>query len=75
MPKRLLVCCVVGCGASDVIDGFAAGTIYSPRWPDTYDNSQDCSWVIRAPGGHIILSIKEFATESGYDFLKVGGDS
>eukprot|EP01043_Picozoa_sp_COSAG02_P051632 COSAG02_NODE_5460_length_4301_cov_2.165397_2_plen_1343_part_01 len=44
----------------------------SPNYPRDYGNSQACSILAMGSG---ILSVDRFETESGFDFLRVGGRS
>ena len=46
--------------------------IDSPNIPSNYGNNQDCSMIRTFPlGKHVNLQSESFATESGFDWLKV----
>ena len=49
---------------------------YSPNYPSSYPDNEDCDWLIEAPSGHIIyVYISDFHLEDGsscpYDYLEI----
>ncbi|XP_046579318.1 hemicentin-2-like isoform X6 [Haliotis rubra] len=56
-----------GCGGT--YRGYS-GTIRSPNYPYTYSNHLSCTYVI-TPRKLIQLKFETFATEGGYDYVKV----
>ncbi|XP_048223975.1 LOW QUALITY PROTEIN: cubilin [Perognathus longimembris pacificus] len=40
--------------------------LYSPGWPDTYDDYLDCTWIIQAPGSTVELNILSVDIESSW---------
>lgn len=63
------------CGGHILTDSF--DTISSPRFPASYPNNQNCSWIIQAqpPFNHITLSFSHFGLESSTtctrDFVEI----
>ncbi|EFP00113.1 hypothetical protein CRE_18785 [Caenorhabditis remanei] len=50
----------------------AVGQIYSPNYPDNYDNSADVAYTITVPtGNYIHLTFFDFLTEDTYDALTI----
>jgi hypothetical protein len=50
----------------------ATGTIQDGSGASNYANSMSCSWLVSVPGARsITFDVREFATESSYDYLTV----
>ncbi|XP_071795644.1 dorsal-ventral patterning protein tolloid-like [Asterias amurensis] len=62
------------CGSSNVSVGTAPVSLTSPGYPGDYLNSIYCQWEIRAPDWvSVVVSIQDFYTEEGYDFVYIDG--
>ena len=58
--------CGGGCSPSS---GATSGTISDGS--GSYNNNEDCWWLIAAPGAEISVRFSSFNTESGYDYVKI----
>lgn len=57
------------CGGNITLDN---GTIFSPRYPEEYPNSADCSWLITvAPGFGISVNFTLLQVHGPHDFITV----
>uniref|UniRef100_A0AC35UCX5 CUB domain-containing protein n=1 Tax=Rhabditophanes sp. KR3021 TaxID=114890 RepID=A0AC35UCX5_9BILA len=66
------------CPVSSYSASSTVADLYSPAYPSNYPNESDCPYVITAPvGKKIVLTIKQFNTESCCDILNIhdGSDS
>ncbi|XP_077981827.1 cubilin-like [Glandiceps talaboti] len=61
------------CGGHFTIKPGTALEITSPGYPGHYGNNEYCEWVIGASEGKVLkVSVWEFDTEYGYDFVDLG---
>ena len=50
-----------------------SGNLSSPDYPNAYPNSAIFDWTINVGSPYqLLLTVKQFNTESGTDYLKVG---
>uniref|UniRef100_H3CV01 CUB and Sushi multiple domains 2 n=1 Tax=Tetraodon nigroviridis TaxID=99883 RepID=H3CV01_TETNG len=61
--------CEAPCGGNITLDN---GTIFSPRYPEEYPNSADCSWLITvAPGFGVKVNFTLLQVHGPHDFITV----
>lgn len=69
-----MICVTAQCGGT--ISG-SSGLIESPNYPQSYDNNEDCEWIIHGPTGHFLtFTIEDFHLDgnqncTGTDIIQI----
>ena len=61
------------CEQSGLYAGAEWADLYSPNYPNSYGNNQNCEIVIQNDDGTVELEIQSYSLEKNYDFLKIAG--
>ena len=62
----------IPCGSEIEVGNFTSRRIYSPNYPESYDNDEDCSWNITTDEGLILVAILTYINVSLKVLLKIG---